>query len=123
LVEDDEMTARILRRLLEEVGLTVRRAATAAEAITALDSNPALIVLDLMLPDCSGVEVLQNVRTRNLPCKVAVVSGATEPNLLAKVTSLKPDAVFAKPLEFEDFVDWMSSIFTEDPIAGYRKAG
>jgi len=115
LVEDDQVTAHILNRLLEGVGMTVERAGGVAEAIQALQAKPALIVLDLMLPDGSGVEVLQVVRSGKLACKVAVVSAASDARLLAEVTSLKPDAVFGKPLNFDDFVDWMSSIFTEDP--------
>jgi CheY-like chemotaxis protein len=123
LVEDDAATARLLRRLLEGVGITVQRAATAAEAITALQSNPALVVMDLMLAGCSGIEVLRHVRRRNLACKVAVVSGAMDPTLLAEVASLKPEAVFCKPLEFKYLLDWMSSLFTEDLVMLSRRAG
>ena len=120
LVEDDDATARVLQRLLEGVGMTVRRAASIATAIPELALNPALIVLDLMLPDGSGVNILSIVRQEKLKCKVAVVSAAEDPELFTAVTALKPDAIFGKPLDFDDFVDWMSSIFTEDPVAIYK---
>jgi len=122
LVEDDDPTARLLGRLLEHVGMTVLRAKTVADAMESLELRPALIVLDLMLPDGSGVNVLKTVRERQLPCKVAVVSAASEPDFFAAVTAQKPDAIFGKPLDFDDFVDWMGSIFTEDPVAAYKLA-
>jgi DNA-binding response OmpR family regulator len=120
LVEDDDATARVLQRLLEGVGMTVRRAASVATAIPELALNPTLLVLDLMLPDGSGVNILSIVRQEKLKCKVAIVSAAEDPALFTAVTALKPDAVFGKPLDFDDFVDWMSSIFTEDPVAAYK---
>ncbi len=123
LVEDDDPTARLLRLLLERVGMTVWRAKTVAEAMEAIELRPALIMLDLRLPDGSGVDVLKTVRARRLPCKVAVVSAASEPDLFSAVMAQKPDAIFGKPLDFDGFVDWMGSIFTEDPVVAYKLAG
>lgn len=106
LVEDDDATARVIGRLLQSVGISVRRAKTVAAGIEELQNMPALIVLDLMLPDGTGAAVLQAVREVGLQCKVAVVSGADDSALFVTVRSLHPDAIFGKPLDFEDFVDW-----------------
>ena len=122
LVEDDQMTARVITRLLESVGMTVSCVDTLRRALDTLTLRPTLVVLDLMLPDGSGVEVLRAVRDGNLACKVAVVSAADDPALFVEVQRLKPDAVFGKPLEFDDFVDWISTIFTEDPSSLRRTA-
>ncbi len=123
LIEDDAATARALQKLLESVGMTVHLAKSVAQAMERLAGEPSLVILDLMLPDGSGLEVLKAIRGSEMDCKVAVVSAASDSELFAGVTALKPDAVFGKPLEFGDFVDWISSIFTEDPVAAFKLAG
>lgn len=72
LVEDDSLLRDAFRLLLEDAGYRVREAGTAAEAIAAVDAElPALILLDMVLPDSSGLDVVRQLRdqpeTRELP--------------------------------------------------------
>jgi two-component system, NarL family, response regulator DesR len=110
VVEDERNTRRALVALFAKLGLIPLEAANATEAIERLNRETDIICLDLMLPDRSGVEVLQYVRQQKLSAKVAVISGANEPSLLAQVTALRPDAIFGKPLDLEDFLDWLNSV-------------
>ena len=59
VVEDDANTRDLLRRGMEREGLAVCEAATAAEALARLaDWRPSLVLLDLLLPDGTGFDVL-----------------------------------------------------------------
>jgi signal transduction histidine kinase/DNA-binding response OmpR family regulator len=58
VVEDDEQARELLGRGLEREGWAVREASTVAEATTALDPPPTLVLLDLLLPDGTGFDVL-----------------------------------------------------------------
>ena len=58
VVEDDERTRELLCRGLERDGWAVREATTVAEATAALELAPALVLLDLLLPDGTGFDVL-----------------------------------------------------------------
>jgi two-component system KDP operon response regulator KdpE len=64
LVVDDEMAVRrFLRNLLEGAGFTIFEAGTGGEALEAMKKkHPDAILLDLRLPDMTGVEVLQVLR-------------------------------------------------------------
>jgi len=64
LVVDDEASVRdVLRRQLEREGHTVRLATDGAEALAELEaSRPDLVVLDLMMPNVDGFEVLEKLR-------------------------------------------------------------
>jgi len=78
VVEDDETFADVLEKLAQEMHYRCLRAATAAEALeTAIRRLPDAIVLDVRLPDDSGLSVLQRLkddpRTRHIP--VHVVAG------------------------------------------------
>lgn len=72
LVEDDVLLREAFRLLLEDVGYQVREAGTAAEALrAAADDKPALVLLDLGLPDRPGLDVARELRrapdTRDTP--------------------------------------------------------
>jgi two-component system response regulator RegX3 len=67
LVVDDEQSYRdALRIALEREGFRVEVAADGVEAITSFDAmHPALVLLDVMLPRVSGVDVCRELRTRS----------------------------------------------------------
>lgn len=67
LVADDEASIRDLARLyLEKEGFQVRMAVNGAEALAQAESDPpALLVLDLMMPEMDGWEVCRRLRARS----------------------------------------------------------
>ena len=63
VVEDESSIASFVSLYLKNAGYAVRTAATGSEALTQVAvQEPALIVLDLMLPDIDGIEVCKRVR-------------------------------------------------------------
>jgi DNA-binding response OmpR family regulator len=66
VVEDESSIASFVALYLKNAGYTVRTAANGRAALTEAESSqPALIVLDLMLPDIDGVEVCRRIRQRS----------------------------------------------------------
>jgi len=106
VVEDDPSSRRALTLLLQLKGFQATFAAGVAEAIQRLQQNPTCVLLDLMLPDGNGATVLEYIRTRQLPIRVAVTTGAS--NWQAMLAQLQPDALFTKPLDFNQVVNWLS---------------
>jgi two-component system alkaline phosphatase synthesis response regulator PhoP len=63
VVEDESSIASFVSLYLKNAGYAVKTAATGSDALTAVAAHePALIVLDLMLPDIDGIEVCKRVR-------------------------------------------------------------
>ena len=57
------------------------------------------MILDIMLPDGSGVQLLQEIRGAGLNVRVAIVTGlADNPAVMSQLKAVKPDAIFSKPL-------------------------
>lgn len=64
IVDDDEASAFIFRRNFKSMNIECDCASNAEEAIDYLENNemPAMILLDVVLPDMSGLEVLVKIR-------------------------------------------------------------
>jgi DNA-binding response OmpR family regulator len=69
VVEDEQAIASFVAAYLRKDGFTVRMTASGREALTLVHSeDPALVVLDLMLPDLDGMEVCRRIReTSTMP--------------------------------------------------------
>jgi DNA-binding response OmpR family regulator len=65
VVEDEASIASFVSLYLKNAGYTVRAVPTGADALAQVEAEqPALIVLDLMLPDIDGIEVCRRIRQR-----------------------------------------------------------
>jgi response regulator of citrate/malate metabolism len=79
IVEDDFMVARINRDLTHQISgfKVVKVVGTAQEALDAMKLEPVeLIVLDVYLPDRTGVELLKSIRGESLPVDVVMITAA-----------------------------------------------
>jgi signal transduction histidine kinase/DNA-binding response OmpR family regulator len=74
VVDDDPEVVRSIRSYLEEEGLVVLSASTGAEgASLAADRHPDIILLDLLLPDQSGLELLQVLKRDPATARIPVL--------------------------------------------------
>ena len=99
LVEDDQLLARQLQRGLAADGTTVIHAPTVAEGqlLAQIDSFTA-IVLDLQLPDGTGVEVLRLVRAQDHAVPVLVLSAIDREDVIIRVLDAGADDYVVKPV-------------------------
>jgi CheY-like chemotaxis protein/signal transduction histidine kinase/CHASE3 domain sensor protein len=107
LVEDDETFAGILRDLAREIGFQSLVAGTAEEALNlAKQYMPSAIVLDVGLPDQSGLSVLdrlkRDVQTRHIPIHVVSASDHAQTAL-----SLGAVGYMLKPVKRDELADVM----------------
>ena len=105
VVEDDQTFAAILRDLAREMGFRSLVAGTAQDALNlAQQFMPSAIVLDVGLPDQSGLSVLdrlkRDVRTRHIPIHIVSGDDYTETAL-----SLGAVGYMLKPVQREQLVE------------------
>jgi two-component system OmpR family response regulator len=110
VVEDDASTSDALMRLLRHHGFDVLIAGSVREAMEHLRSRPDHILLDLMLPDGDGTVILEHVRQAGLESRVLVITGVGDPEQIARVVHLRPEAVLRKPVEFSQILEKLSRV-------------
>lgn len=102
LVVDDEPLIRwAIRESLEGEGYAVVEAGTAREALAHLETfQPiAIALLDLRLPDCDDLSLLQRVRHEAPGCQVILMSAHGTPEILAQAIGAGAFATVAKPFD------------------------
>lgn len=87
VVDDNEDNLRVTEEILKTKGFTVRVAQDGASALHSIEqSRPDIVLLDLMLPDMDGMEVLDRLRANSehagLPV-ILVTAKAQDEDLIA----------------------------------------
>ena len=106
VVDDDFMVAEIHRRFTDRVDgfRTVGVARTGADALEqAAALLPDLILLDVHLPDLTGVEVLQRLRARGDGVGVIMITAARELDTVSAALDGGAADYLIKPFEFDQF--------------------
>jgi DNA-binding NarL/FixJ family response regulator len=100
LIEDDPVTVCRLSHVLASRGVrAVAHAETIAEALRLLAPPPDWVILDMGLPDGSGLTVLEAIRKAKLSTRIIVSSATKDAATIAAFTSYLPDLILPKPLD------------------------
>jgi two-component system response regulator (stage 0 sporulation protein F) len=104
LIVDDELDVReFSRSFFRKRGFEVFIASAGREAMDLVDKeNPDLILLDIRMGEMSGIDVLRELRQRNNPVKVVMVSGIEEDSVVQETTLLGALGFIHKPLILEE---------------------
>jgi DNA-binding response OmpR family regulator len=113
VVEDHDDSRRMLEDVLTLAGFRVLAAHNGAEALRALGQEPHLVVLNLVLPWISGIEVLSTIReTPHLaavPVLIVTATGTSEYEL----RNFGPIALMRKPLNVEAIVPTVHRLLSQ----------
>ena len=93
IIEDDEDMCEELKLILEEEQYTVTVAFNGREGIEKVEEDGFdVILLDLKMPEINGVEVLQQIKTRDPLKKVIIITGSPLEEYSVLLHTLGPDA-------------------------------
>jgi two-component system OmpR family response regulator len=105
VVEDDADLRRLLERGLVEEGYDVEKARNGHDALAAAEARPpALIVLDIGLPDTDGRDLCQALRTRGVMAPVLFLTARDSVPDRVSGFGVGGDDYLTKPFEFAELV-------------------
>jgi FixJ family two-component response regulator len=115
VVDDDPSVRAGLSRLLQSMGLTVKTFASAREFLEqAVSEEPGCLIVDLRMPAMNGLELQEQLMTRNLNLPVIFLTGyGTVP---ASVRAMKRGAVdfLEKPVDDQVLLDAIYQAIEKD---------
>ena len=104
VIDDDERLLALARLSLAKSGIEVETATTASEGLAAIlgGGTPDLVILDIVMPDLSGWEVLRRIRESS-DVAVMLLSGRDSDVDKARGLDLGADEYLTKPFSFLEF--------------------
>jgi len=113
IIDDMSTHLLLLQTILEEEGYEVLAVDNGKEAIEKIEGDPEinLILLDIMMPEIDGYEILQKVKTENtnITIPVIIVSAKTDSASIKKALEKGADDYIAKPLNVYDIKNKVKS--------------
>jgi excisionase family DNA binding protein len=108
IVDDDERVREYVRVNLQMEGYAVREAANAEEGLAVLEEvSPDLVLLDVMMPEVDGWEMLRRVQERHGVGAIPVVmfSGKVDENAAAEATARGAQGFLGKPFDPQQLIE------------------
>jgi two-component system KDP operon response regulator KdpE len=106
VVDDDPRLREFMRVNLEMEGYSVREAASADEALDALeDQAPELVLLDVVMPGVDGWQMLQRMQERHGSIPVIMFSGKVDDESVADAERRGARAFVGKPFDPHQLIE------------------
>ena len=119
VVEDDPTVREFTATVLRECGYRVREAATAVEALPQLENqpHPDLVVTDVIMPQMSGKDLYEQLKSRQIQSKVLFISGYTDDALVNLGVTDNPLCFLQKPFTPVKLAETVRNLLDEKAVA------
>jgi len=105
LIEDNDRISEFIVKGLKDNGFSVVLARNGIEARHLIGQKSwDIIILDIMLPDIDGMEILQYVRYKKINTPILVTSALSDPEDKVKALDYGADDYLSKPFHFKELV-------------------
>jgi two-component system response regulator AtoC len=126
VIDDEPLVRRSTARLLEDRGYEVATAACAQDGLARFESSqPEVVILDVRLPDGSGLDLLPRLQEIDPAAKVVVITAFGETSEAVRAMKLGAADFLKKPYDIEEMLHAVSSaakqIADEKQLHVYRK--
>lgn len=114
LVDDEKDFLEITTKRLRRRGYNVRSAMTCSEAILIIESDwPAVVVLDVMLPDRDGIECLKEIKQKRPSAIVILLTGHASMQAGRQSMEYGANDYCLKPIELDELIEKIEIAYRE----------
>ncbi len=116
LVTDDSLFQRnIIKSVLSGEGHSIIEAGNGREAlISAIENEPSLILLDLLMPDMDGFKFLKHIREKKISIPVVVLTSDIQDTTKEMCMELGAAGFVNKPVEKEKLIPVINRVISEN---------
>jgi DNA-binding NtrC family response regulator len=105
IIDDDRQMRRLLIRILQGAGHTVREAENGRGGIEAFRSErPELVISDIVMPGMEGIETIRMLCRDGPEVPIIAISGGSDPIYLRAATALGATASLEKPFAADELI-------------------
>lgn len=113
IVDDERGICNVLTRYFSARGFTVQTAFSGEEALQRLaEGAPDFLLLDILLPGISGIEVLKQAKARYPRLRVVMITAFDQVELWSEARLYGAVGYVTKPFDFDD-PTWSSPLFAD----------
>jgi DNA-binding NtrC family response regulator len=111
VVEDNRTEGLLLQLALSEIShLEVKMFPTAQSLLEHLEAPPAIVIVDLNLPDMTGLELIKIIREKHPKIRIVVVSAQRDMDMLAKIQAI---GIYNYLVKSEDCLVYLHKVIEE----------
>ncbi|MBN6189443.1 response regulator transcription factor [Aneurinibacillus sp. BA2021] len=110
IAEDEKDMLHLISLHLKKQGYQIIEAMDGQDAIDKINATVDLVLMDIMMPKWSGLEVCEHIRQK-VDCPIVFISAASDEMTRIKALSLGGDDFIAKPFSLEELTLKMEAIF------------
>lgn len=117
IVDDEDLIREGLKTFVNwnDMGFTVAgEASNGNEAFDLIQNfKPHVVLTDIKMPCCTGIELMQKIKDSNINCKIVVLSGYDEFDYVKKALEVGAVDYLLKPIKFDKLIEVFSKIKTD----------
>jgi FixJ family two-component response regulator len=118
VVDDDDAIRDAVKRLIGSVGLRVETFGSTREFLAAKRPEaPACLVLDVRLPESSGLELQQDLAEANMQIPIIFITGHADVPMTVRAMKAGAVEFLTKPFRGQDLLDAIQGAIAKDRIA------
>ncbi len=119
IIDDEEVICNACHLILSERGHFVERKTDGASGLRALQSNNYdVVLLDMMLPDMEGMEILKIIKQKSVQAGVIVITGYSTVKNALKAMKLGAADYLSKPFSEDDLLASIEKVCSEAALPG-----
>jgi DNA-binding NtrC family response regulator len=123
IVDDEDIVVRSCLRILADTDYAVDVARGGAEALKKIDETAYdVLLVDIMMPQINGLEVLQHVKQKRPGSEVIIFTGLSQSETALRAQELGAFAYLPKPFEPEDLRELIAQALARRRARGGQPA-
>ncbi len=117
VVDDEPAIRELLNVIVSSAGYEVEVFAGGAEVLACADPPPGAVLLDLMMPEVDGVDVLRELKRRHPNLPILILTAVNEVSRAVEVTKLGADDYLVKPIDQKLLKTTLERVLSRDVLA------